>query len=74
MIETQAGREAVSVRDAASIAGFGGTKMYEAIREGWGPPTFTIGRRRLIRLEALKQWLAELEAKQHGGADNGRAA
>lgn len=60
-------REAVSVREAAAIAGFGGTKMYELIREGEGPPTFTIGRRRLVRVEALREWLASLEAEQTDG-------
>jgi hypothetical protein len=57
--------EAVAVREAARIAGIGGTLMYEAIREGWGPPTIVVGkRRRLIRLAALREWLRELEAEQ----------
>ena len=43
--------------------------MYQAIREGWGPPTVVVGkRRRLIRLTALRGWLRDLEAEQaHDG-------
>lgn len=65
------GREAVSVREAAALCGIGGTKMYELLREGSGPPTLTIGRRRLIRIEALREWLADLEAEQNGGGGDG---
>lgn len=67
----EAGREAVSVREAARIAGIGGTLIYEAIREGWGPPTVLIGkRRRVIRIPALRRWLADLEAEQQRASTN----
>lgn len=60
-------RVAVSVREAAQLAGIGGTLLYEAIREGWGPPTIVVGkRRRLIRVAALRAWLRDLEAEQAG--------
>ena len=73
MIEAPPGREAVSVREGASIAGIGGTLMYQAIREGWGPPVINIGSRRLIRVAALRQWLAELEAQQSGDQRESRS-
>ena len=64
------GRVAVSVREAAQLAGIGGTLMYTAIREGWGPPTVRVGkRRRLIRVAALREWLRDLEAEQTGDGD-----
>ena len=64
------GREAVSVREAAQLAGIGGTLMYQAIREGWGPPTVVVGkRRRLIRVAALRKWLRDLEAAQANDGD-----
>ena len=67
MLETTTSREAVSVREGARLAGIGGTLMYTAIREGWGPPSFLVGkRRRLIRVAALRKWLRDLEANQAG--------
>jgi len=51
---------AVSVAEAAKIVGLGRTKVYAAIADGT-LPTVKIGRRRLVRIEALNQWLKDLE-------------
>lgn len=62
--DTQAQREAVSMAAGAAMAGIGRATLYELVAAGDGPKTFKIGRRRLIRLEALREWLRELEAEQ----------
>lgn len=61
--------EAVSISTAVQISGVGRTRLYAAMSTdpGYrgGMPlltTFKVGRRRLIRLAALKAWLAEIEA------------
>jgi excisionase family DNA binding protein len=55
------GKIAVSTDEAADLAGIGRTTIYEAIRSG-DLKSLKIGRRRLIRVDALHDWLAELEA------------
>lgn len=52
---------AVSVGDAAAMAGVGRTTLYAALTEG-SLPSLKIGKRRLIRTEALKGWIAAHEA------------
>ena len=54
---------AVSPNEAARLAGVGRTKLYEAIGSG-ALRSFKIGTRRLIMVEALRDWLlaAEQEA------------
>jgi excisionase family DNA binding protein len=51
---------AVSVEDAARIAGVGRTKIYEAI-EKKELASLKAGRRRLIRVDAIHAWLRALE-------------
>jgi len=58
------GREALSIEEAASAAGIGRTLLYELIGSGKGPATIKLGRRRLIRREALEEWLKRLEVEQ----------
>lgn len=53
---------AVSPTRAASLAGIGRTKLYEAIASG-ALPSFKIGTRRLIRVSALEAWLTSLEGQ-----------
>lgn len=48
---------AVAPALAATIAGIGRTKLYEAISSG-ALPSFKIGTRRLIRISDLDKWLA----------------
>lgn len=57
-------REALDVPDAATAAGISRSKLYALIREGEGPRTFKVGRRRLVRRQALQAWLEQLESEQ----------
>jgi excisionase family DNA binding protein len=53
---------AVRVEDAAKLAGVGRTEIYRAIKQG-ELASLKIGKRRLVRVEALRRWLADLEAR-----------
>jgi excisionase family DNA binding protein len=53
-------RLAVSPADAARLTGVGRTKLYEAIGSG-ALRSLKIGKRRLITIEALRDWLAAAE-------------
>ena len=55
-------RLAVSVEDAAAMAGVGRTTLYAALGAG-SLRSLKIGKRRLIRVEALKAWIAAHEAE-----------
>lgn len=62
-------RLAVSPAEAARLAGIGRTTLYEALGSG-ALRSLKIGKRRLITIEALKDWLAAAEcAGQEGAAD-----
>jgi excisionase family DNA binding protein len=51
---------AVSTFEAAKLAGVGRTTIYEAIQSG-ALKSLKIGKRRLIRIDALEQWLSAQE-------------
>jgi excisionase family DNA binding protein len=51
---------AVGVEEAARMAGIGRTEAYRAIKDG-RLPSLKIGKRRLVRVEALGAWLRALE-------------
>ena len=53
-------RMAHSIEEAAEITNVGRTKIYEAIRNN-ELRTLKVGRRRLVRTEALRDWLRRLE-------------
>ena len=53
-------RLAVSPAEAARLAGIGRTTLYEAIGSG-ALRSLKIGKRRLITIEALQDWLAAAE-------------
>lgn len=60
--------EALSVEDAARRAGVGRTFMYQALSPDEGKrdglpylPSIKVGRRRLVRVSTLRNWLAKLE-------------
>ena len=55
--------EAESVADAARRAGVSRTFLYERIAAG-DLPTVKVGKRRLVRVEALRAWLLGLERRQ----------
>jgi len=52
----------VSIADAASLLGIGRSKAYELAREG-RLPTVDLDGRRLVSLQALDTFIAELGAK-----------
>ena len=55
--------EAVSIEEAARIAGLGRSTIYEHLTGAREPklPSVKMGRRRLIRRDAIRQWLATME-------------
>ncbi|MCH7825029.1 MAG: helix-turn-helix domain-containing protein [Acidobacteria bacterium] len=57
-----AGAGALNIEQAAAAASIGRTFLYELLREGKGPKTFMLGRRRLITVEDLKSWITEQAA------------
>ena len=52
---------AVSPNEAARLCGIGRTTLYAALASG-DLKSVKIGTRRLIRLEAIREWLAQKEA------------
>ena len=56
------GLEALSVAAAAARAGVSRSFLYLHIASG-ALPTIKLGRRRLVRLEALRLWLKSLETR-----------
>ena len=54
--------EALSVPEAAARAGVSRTFIYERISSG-ELPTIKVGKRRLVRVEALRRWLESLETR-----------
>jgi excisionase family DNA binding protein len=54
-------RLAVSVAEAGRLIGVGRTRLYAEIASG-GIKTFKVGRRRLIRVQILEEWIASREA------------
>ena len=63
MNATNTPREALGLNEAADAIGIGRSSLFALLKEGAGPPTFSVGRRRLIRLAALRQWMADREAQ-----------
>lgn len=53
-------RLAVSVEEAAAMSGLGRTTIYLALGEG-SLRSLKVGKRRLIRVEALKAWMTAHE-------------
>ncbi len=52
---------AVSPDEAARLAGIGRTTLYAALAKG-DLPSIKIGTRRLVRVDAIRAWLARHEA------------
>jgi excisionase family DNA binding protein len=59
---TDTAPEALSVEQAASAAGVSRTFLYERISSG-ELPSIKAGKRRLVRPDALRRWLASLETR-----------
>lgn len=64
-------RLAVSPAEAARLAGIGRTTLYEALGSG-ALRSLKIGKRRLITMQALKEWLAAAERAVQEGATDAR--
>jgi len=60
--DTMNERLAVSVEDAAAMAGVGRTTLYAALGNG-SLRSLKIGKRRLIRVEALNAWIVAHETE-----------
>lgn len=56
------GRLAYSIKQAAVMVGLGKSKLYELIRAG-ELPTVMVGNRRLVRAEALSEFLRAREVR-----------
>lgn len=52
---------AVSPDEAARLAGIGRTTLYAALAKG-DLPSIKIGTRRLVRVDAIREWLTRHEA------------
>ncbi|MFQ5745119.1 MAG: helix-turn-helix transcriptional regulator, partial [Acidobacteriota bacterium] len=61
---------AISVEEAARLAGIGRATLWALIAAGDGPASLRVGRRRLIRRQALEAWLRELEAAEAARPDS----
>lgn len=59
---------AYTIAEAAAAANISRSWFYQLLHAGEGPPTIKLGRRRLIRLAALDEWLASLEGAAELGA------
>ena len=64
-------RLAVSPAEAARLTGIGRTTLYEALSSG-ALRSLKIGQRRLITIEALKDWLALAEHANRRDAGDAR--
>jgi excisionase family DNA binding protein len=53
---------AVGPAEAARLVNLGRTRLYEELGTG-ALPSFRVGRRRLIRLSAIEDWISAREAK-----------
>lgn len=53
---------AVSPTEAARLIGCGRTMLYQLIGAG-ALPSFTLGRRRLIRMAAIEAWISSQEER-----------
>ena len=53
---------ALSINQAAELAGIRRGLLYKMIAEGRGPRLTKVGRRSVILTESLRQWLTQLEA------------
>ncbi len=57
-------RVSLSINEAAASAGISRGLLYALIRDGEGPRTLKLGRRRVVTIEALREWLRDREATQ----------
>ncbi|MGE4323673.1 MAG: helix-turn-helix domain-containing protein [Sphingobium sp.] len=58
-----------SVSDAARALGLGRTRVYELLNSGQ-IESFTLGRRRLVKVNSIRKLVADNESKEKGGNDH----
>jgi excisionase family DNA binding protein len=61
MTSLNAERDALTLAEAADVLRVSIRHLHHLFRQGDGPPTIRLGRRRIIRREALDQWLVARE-------------
>ena len=55
-------RDAFSLREFADRHGISISHLFEMLKDGRGPITMRVGRRRLVSVEAAAAWRREMEA------------
>lgn len=50
-----------SVKQLCSLVGISRATLYQAWRDGKGPKSFYVGKRRLITHSSVNEWLTQLE-------------
>ena len=58
----------LNLNEAADFLRISRRTLHSLIADGDGPPTLTIGRRRLVRRSALEAWLSDREGAGHDRA------
>lgn len=56
-------RAAYSVESFCKAHDIGRALFYRALKDGWGPETFTVASKRLISIEAATRWRAKMERR-----------
>ncbi len=59
--------EAVTIEEAADLIRVSRRHLQKLMADGEGPPVIQLGRRRIIRRDALLQWLVSREATSANG-------
>ena len=59
-------RTALNLEEAAESLGLSRTTLYQLLKAGQGPSLIKIGRRRLVSIQALHDWLQQ---EQVGGVE-----
>jgi excisionase family DNA binding protein len=62
MMEAITRHDAITISEAADAIRVSRRHLQTLLKKGDGPPVVRLGRRMIIRSEALRQWLAERES------------
>ena len=63
MVALPIDHEALTLAEAVDVLRVSLRHLQNLLRQGEGPPVIHLGRRRIIRREALDQWLAGREVR-----------
>lgn len=61
------GVETLTIKEAAALVRVSRRHFHKLMADGEGPPVIRLGRRTIIRREALQQWLLNREATDAHG-------